>query len=630
MYQLIIRGPDGSEQVYRLGQDEGLVVGREDGCDVVLRSKRVSRRHARFFTEGEVLNVEDLGSQNGIFVGGARLSGITELRPGPAIEIGEFTLRVKRQDPRAVEAVSVDVNAASQAHLRGASDMAGRTFDLDDRKAIVGRDAAAELSIDNDSVSRRHAELRMEAGAVWVVRDLDSSNGTFVNGTKVKHGLDVRLKAGDKVRFGETHWVFALGTAAAPLPTPAGPSPRAKRLLAAGAALVVSVTVLALVLGPDDDVAAGEDLPLERIVAEHIAAGQAAMEEDKFEEAKAAFERALHEDPVNVDARALLRRAEREVEFGRLYKEASTKADLGRNEEALKVFFRISTESRFFSRARLKVQDLATVLLRKDGPGCREQAKKGKPADAVEVCRRYLDLRCLSDGDADAEKLLRAAEARAGRKDAWTCPTENGAWFGASSTNADATQELIVRYPERDLREVAALYAKGEIDAAQRALQKLKKGPLARTADELSEQLSLIAGRYKEGQAALLRGSLKEGAEAYEHALASDAKIMPATVVTFHAKQMRAQLAQLLHAEGLGLFEKGAYVEAHEKWSKGLDYQRNDGALLDGLTKLEKAGEEMLASSPGCDELKKVLRITRADPPSPVHQRAAELAKGCN
>lgn len=630
MYQLIIRGPDGSEAVYPLGQDEGLVVGRDETCDVVLPSKRISRRHARFFTDGDSLNIEDLGSQNGVFVGGARVSGTSEIRPGPAIEIGEYTMRIKRQDPRAVQAVNVDVNAALKAHLRGSSDMAGRAFDLDREKAIVGRDSTAELFIDDDSVSRRHAELRMEAGAIWVVRDLGSSNGTFVGGQRLKAGLDARLQAGDKVRFGETHWVFAHGSAAAPAPVPSGPSPFAKKLLVVGGALIVVFGALALMRSgpgeplPDD----GELVPIDRIVAEHIASGQAALEEDKFDDAKTAFEKALHEDPVNVDARALLRRAEREIENGRLYRDAVTKADVGRNEEALRLFFKVAPESRFFSRARLKVQDLASVLLRKEGAACREAAKRGRSAEALESCRKYLDLRCQTEPAPAEVKLLRAAEARTGRRDPWSCPAELAVWFGAGSAGAgDGTRELGARYPDRELRDVAVLYVKGEIDAAQRAAKKLRRGPLGKAADDLSEHLTLVSGRYKEGQAALLRGSLKDGVAAYEQALASDATLVPPTVTSFHAKQMRAQLAQTLYREGRLMFEKGSYVEAHEQWARGLEYQRNDSALLDGMTRLEKAAEELLASRPDCEGLRKILRITRADPPSAAHQKAAELAE---
>src|SRR3954452_9626859 len=98
MYKVTVRGPDGSETHYPLGADQGLIIGRDEGADIVLTSKRVSRRHARLYTSGQALLIEDLESQNGVFVGGARISGTAEFRAGPPIEIGEFSLRVKRED----------------------------------------------------------------------------------------------------------------------------------------------------------------------------------------------------------------------------------------------------------------------------------------------------------------------------------------------------------------------------------------------------------------------------------------------------------------------------------------------------------------------------------------------------
>ena len=61
-------------------------------------------------------------------------------------------------------------------------------------------------------MSRRHAELTPDDGA-WYLRDLDSANGTFVNGERIDER--VRLEAGDQVRCGSTLLVFAVTPEAA-------------------------------------------------------------------------------------------------------------------------------------------------------------------------------------------------------------------------------------------------------------------------------------------------------------------------------------------------------------------------------------------------------------------------------
>lgn len=66
-------------------------------------------------------------------------------------------------------------------------------------KTTLGRDADNVVVIDSNRVSRRHAVLIKEGSSVWV-RDLDSSNGTFVNDERV---ICCRLEHGDTVLIGD-------------------------------------------------------------------------------------------------------------------------------------------------------------------------------------------------------------------------------------------------------------------------------------------------------------------------------------------------------------------------------------------------------------------------------------------
>lgn len=80
----------------------------------------------------------------------------------------------------------------------------GRTFELPDRENVVGRQSpTAEL---NDStVSRRHLRLFPEDGR-WIVEDLGSANGTYLNGVRLRKAMDVHR--GDQIRCGATLLVF--------------------------------------------------------------------------------------------------------------------------------------------------------------------------------------------------------------------------------------------------------------------------------------------------------------------------------------------------------------------------------------------------------------------------------------
>ncbi len=76
---------------------------------------------------------------------------------------------------------------------------AGQVFTLDRDETILGRGREAHVDIDDVGVSRRHARVvRTDAGR-YLLEDLGSANGTFVNGRKVHR---VELASGDRVQAG--------------------------------------------------------------------------------------------------------------------------------------------------------------------------------------------------------------------------------------------------------------------------------------------------------------------------------------------------------------------------------------------------------------------------------------------
>ena len=84
----------------------------------------------------------------------------------------------------------------------------GQLISLSVGSVLVGRDPAAQLSIDDDSVSRRHALLEHMRG-VDVVQDLGSTNGTWVNEQKISVWT---LEAGDRLRFGKQIFTYLSGS----------------------------------------------------------------------------------------------------------------------------------------------------------------------------------------------------------------------------------------------------------------------------------------------------------------------------------------------------------------------------------------------------------------------------------
>jgi len=72
-------------------------------------------------------------------------------------------------------------------------------------KIVVGRVHGVDITIDDESISRRHAEIEVKASGV-VVRDLGSSNGSMVNGVALTGEME--LKPNDIVQFGVIEFEF--------------------------------------------------------------------------------------------------------------------------------------------------------------------------------------------------------------------------------------------------------------------------------------------------------------------------------------------------------------------------------------------------------------------------------------
>ena len=81
----------------------------------------------------------------------------------------------------------------------------GKRRQVDKRSIVLGRSRECDIQVEDSNVSRRHAELRLEGSAYWIV-DLDSTNGLEVNGKRVKRA---KLDPGDSFTVGSTEVTFS-------------------------------------------------------------------------------------------------------------------------------------------------------------------------------------------------------------------------------------------------------------------------------------------------------------------------------------------------------------------------------------------------------------------------------------
>jgi pSer/pThr/pTyr-binding forkhead associated (FHA) protein len=219
----------------------GMVIGRNDECDLVFQSKGVSRRHAVIRHAGSGFTVTD-ESVNGTYVNDERVDHVQLLAHGDTLRIGDEELRVEsdvrqtgaasdatvsiKKTERPTEILMPTIAPPSRGKgtpakpvlgtlevVRG--EMSGSSFSITRPVCAIGRGEHNEVVLRHESVSSSHATLLLK-GSTWYVVDLRSANGTFVDGYRVA-GERV-LPTGCTLRLGEIKLVFRPGAVREPAP----------------------------------------------------------------------------------------------------------------------------------------------------------------------------------------------------------------------------------------------------------------------------------------------------------------------------------------------------------------------------------------------------------------------------
>ena len=144
------------------------------------------------------LDVGEFGIATRMAQGGRQIT--PDEAPAPDVEPG--ATMVYKPKPAETEAVSAEELGLEREVASLTVD--GKRHELDKRRVVIGRSRDCDIQVADANVSRRHAEVRQEGAAYWVV-DLDSTNGTEVNGRRLKRA---KLKPGDTITVGATELVF--------------------------------------------------------------------------------------------------------------------------------------------------------------------------------------------------------------------------------------------------------------------------------------------------------------------------------------------------------------------------------------------------------------------------------------
>jgi predicted component of type VI protein secretion system len=216
-------------QVYEIGRPI-IQVGRTEGMEIVIDNVSVSRQQCELRQDGRYWSVKDLGSTNGTFLNGQRLTGSERLKPGDEISFGKFSLFFERELDAPVAGASI-VPSPGQARPPGTYALGAEELErlqqaiADKRRAQLEWEAVGLTGtyyITTDSVligPGERSQLRIVAGpkkGLLVTRVADGYEirnlaGVLdfarmrVNGKVTR---SARLRTGDVIQIGQVRLTF--------------------------------------------------------------------------------------------------------------------------------------------------------------------------------------------------------------------------------------------------------------------------------------------------------------------------------------------------------------------------------------------------------------------------------------
>lgn len=184
-------------------------------CQILISDHFIGRTHAKIHRDDSGLYViSDLGSCNGTFVNRQRIDAPRVLRSGDLVQLGrseqaKFTVRYESANAptageRTREYKGTVLDQAVDRRLRQlqlvVDQYVVQTFDLIRGRTItIGRDSQNTVVLEDPTISSKHAEITMTPDDQVVLSDLESTNGTFINGQSIGKQS---LAEGDRISFG--------------------------------------------------------------------------------------------------------------------------------------------------------------------------------------------------------------------------------------------------------------------------------------------------------------------------------------------------------------------------------------------------------------------------------------------
>ena len=162
--------------------DQTFTIGKNSINSLMIDDQGVKEFHAEITNNKDQLLLIDKSGNKSVQVNGKLINGEAQLKAGDVILIADVEFELV--DPKATTNVQQAQKKASNPNnwtiQSKASWLEKNQYSITN-KVIIGRDPSCDIALPLEHLSRRHVELEVKGGQLYI-KDLDSSNGTFLNG----------------------------------------------------------------------------------------------------------------------------------------------------------------------------------------------------------------------------------------------------------------------------------------------------------------------------------------------------------------------------------------------------------------------------------------------------------------
>jgi pSer/pThr/pTyr-binding forkhead associated (FHA) protein len=232
----------GGEHVPVTLADGVTVVGAGEGAGIQLAHPGIAPKHAQIERRGERVQLQPCAEP--VLLNGRPVHDAIVLKAGDTLEFASVRCRAVHATAEA-EAVdrSTRMRAAVPRYvLRGVSGPTfGRSFGVGG-EMVLGRQADCDVCVPTGEVSRRHARIKPGPDGL-LVEDLDSANGTYINGKRIRSGM---LRPGEELALDTVRFMLLVPGADMPATAPAGSGQRRGYGVRIAVAVVILLGLAAL------------------------------------------------------------------------------------------------------------------------------------------------------------------------------------------------------------------------------------------------------------------------------------------------------------------------------------------------------------------------------------------------